>query len=32
MEFTDSQIEEIEVLIDKLEDDEDVQKVFSNIA
>ena len=32
MEFTDEQVEEIEVLIDKLEDDEDVQKVFSNIA
>lgn len=32
IEFTDEQVEEIEVLIDKLEDDEDVQKVFSNIA
>ena len=32
MEFSDEQVEEIEVLIDKLEDDEDVQKVFSNIA
>lgn len=32
MEFTDEQVDEIEILIDKLEDDEDVQKVFSNIA
>lgn len=32
MEFNEEQIEEIENLIDKLEDDEDVQKVFSNIA
>ena len=32
VEFSDAQVEEIEVLIDKLEDDEDVQKVFSNIA
>lgn len=32
MEFTDAQIEEIEALIDKLEDDEDVQAVFNNIA
>jgi len=32
MEFTDAQIEEIEQLIDKLEDDEDVQAVFNNIA
>ncbi len=31
-EFTEPQIEEIEILIDKLEDDEDVTKVFSNIA
>ena len=31
-EFTDAQIEEIEQLIDKLEDDEDVQAVFNNIA
>jgi len=32
VEFADEQIEEIEVLLDKLEDDEDVQKVFTNIA
>lgn len=32
MEFSEDQIEEIETLIDKLEDDEDVQKVFTNIA
>jgi len=32
VEFTEEQIEEIEVLIDKLEDDEDVQAVYTNIA
>lgn len=32
MEFTEEQIEEVEVLIDKLEEDEDVQHVFTNIA
>lgn len=32
VEFSEAQVEEIEILIDKLEDDEDVQKVFSNIA
>ncbi|MGJ8672645.1 YebC/PmpR family DNA-binding transcriptional regulator [Rubritalea sp.] len=31
-EFSEEQITEIEVLIDKLEDDEDVQNVFTNIA
>jgi len=31
-EFTDAQIEEIEVLIDKLEEDDDVQAVYTNIA
>ena len=31
-EFTDEQMDEIEALIDKLEDDEDVQAVFTNIA
>jgi YebC/PmpR family DNA-binding regulatory protein len=31
-EFSEEQIEEIEVLIDKIEDDEDVQAVFTNIA
>ena len=31
-EFTDTQIEEIEEMIDKLEDDADVQSVFTNIA
>ena len=31
-EFADTQIDEIETLIDKLEDDEDVQAVFTNIA
>jgi len=31
-EFTDAQIDEIEEMIDKLEDDEDVQSVFTNIA
>ena len=32
VELTEAQQEEIELLIDKLEDDEDVQAVFSNIA
>lgn len=31
-DFSEAQIEEIEQLIDKLEDDEDVQAVFNNIA
>lgn len=31
-EFTEEQIEEIEALLDKLEDDEDVQNVFTNIV
>jgi YebC/PmpR family DNA-binding regulatory protein len=31
-EFSDEQIDEIEGLIDRLEDDEDVQTVFTNIA
>ncbi|MCW8821201.1 MAG: YebC/PmpR family DNA-binding transcriptional regulator [Sulfurovum sp.] len=32
IELTDEQLEEAEVLIDKLEDDEDVQAVYTNIA
>ncbi len=32
VELTDEQLEEIEVLIDKLEEDEDVQTVFTNIS
>ena len=32
IEITDEQLEEAEVLIDKLEDDEDVQAVYTNIA
>ncbi|MDE0827059.1 MAG: YebC/PmpR family DNA-binding transcriptional regulator [Akkermansiaceae bacterium] len=32
LEFTDAQLEEIEALIDRLDDDEDVQEVFTNIA
>jgi len=32
VEFTDEQLEEIEKLIDKIEDDEDVQAVYTNIA
>ena len=32
VEFTEAQIEDIEVLIDKLEEDDDVQVVFTNIA
>jgi YebC/PmpR family DNA-binding regulatory protein len=31
IDLTDEQMEEVEVLIDKLEDDEDVQAVFTNI-
>ncbi len=31
-EFTEEQLEEIETLIDKLDDDEDVQAVYTNIA
>ena len=31
-EYSEDQIEEIEALIDKLEDDEDVQGVFTNVA
>ena len=32
VDFTEAQLEEIEVFIDRLEDDEDVQSVFTNIA
>ncbi len=32
VEFTEEQIQDIEVLIDKLEEDDDVQVVFTNIA
>ena len=32
IELTDEQLEEVDVLIDKLEDDEDVQAVYTNIA
>ena len=32
VEFTEAQIEEIEVLIDKLEEDDDVHAVYTNIA
>ena len=31
-EFSEEQLEEIEVILDKLEDDDDVQNVFTNIA
>ena len=31
-EFTEEQLEEIETLIDKIEDDEDVQAVYTNVA
>ena len=31
-EFTEAQLEEIEEMIDKLDDDADVQSVFTNIA
>ncbi|MEC8691936.1 MAG: YebC/PmpR family DNA-binding transcriptional regulator, partial [Verrucomicrobiota bacterium] len=32
IEVTDQEIEDIESLIDKVEDDDDVQSVFTNIA
>ena len=32
VELTEEQMEEIEVLLDKLEDDDDVQAVFTNLA
>ncbi|MFT7380489.1 MAG: YebC/PmpR family DNA-binding regulatory protein [Roseivirga sp.] len=32
VEFTDEQIEEIEKMLDKIEDDDDVQGVYTNIA
>lgn len=32
IEFSEEQIEEIEALIDQLEEDEDVQAVYNNIA
>lgn len=32
VEFTDEQLEDIEKMLDRLEDDDDVQEVFTNIA
>nr|WP_324292985.1 YebC/PmpR family DNA-binding transcriptional regulator [Mangrovibacterium marinum] len=32
VEFTDEQLEDIEKLLDKIEEDDDVQHVFTNIA
>ena len=32
VEFTDDQLEEIEKMLDKIEDDDDVQAVYTNIA
>jgi transcriptional/translational regulatory protein YebC/TACO1 len=32
VELNEEQLEEVEKLIDKLEDDDDVQAVFTNIA
>lgn len=32
VEFSDEQVEEIEKMLDKMEDDDDVQQVFTNIA
>jgi transcriptional/translational regulatory protein YebC/TACO1 len=32
VEFTEEQMEEIEKLLDKLEEDDDVQAVYTNIA
>ena len=31
-EFTETQMEDIEKMLDKIEDDDDVQQVFTNIA
>lgn len=32
VEFTDEQLEDIEKMLDKIEDDDDIQQVFTNIA
>ena len=32
IELTEEQMEEVEILLDKLEDDDDVQAVFTNLA
>jgi transcriptional/translational regulatory protein YebC/TACO1 len=32
IELTEEQMEEVEMLLDKLEDDDDVQSVFTNLA
>ena len=32
VELTEAQIEEVEALVDKLEEDDDVQAVFTNLA
>jgi transcriptional/translational regulatory protein YebC/TACO1 len=32
VEFTDEQLEDIEKMLDKIEEDDDVQQVFTNIA
>ena len=32
VEFNDEQLEEIEKMLDKLEDDDDVQAVYTNIS
>jgi transcriptional/translational regulatory protein YebC/TACO1 len=32
VEFSEEQLEDIEKMLDKIEDDDDVQQVFTNIA
>jgi len=32
VEFTEEQLEDIEKLLDKIEEDDDVQQVFTNIS
>jgi transcriptional/translational regulatory protein YebC/TACO1 len=32
VEFTDEQLVDIEKMLDKIEDDDDIQQVFTNIA
>ena len=32
VEFSEEQLEEIEKMLDKIEDDDDIQQVFTNIA
>jgi transcriptional/translational regulatory protein YebC/TACO1 len=32
VEFTEEQLQDIEKMLDKIEDDDDIQQVFTNIA